>query len=203
MSISYPLSLPSVSGIADIVLSAQCTTGICVSPYTSQAYVQQFDGQYWLADVSLPFMERADADQWKAFLLKLKGRYGTFLLGDPSATSPRGTATGSPQVKGASQTGTALITDGWTADVTNILCAGDYIQLGNRLYCSLDDVNSDGSGDATLELFPPLREPPGDNDSLTLTNCKGLFRLASDAQAVVQTNGNGLYSLAFSAIEAI
>lgn len=203
MAISYPLTLPAVQGIARIAISAQCTTGFAISPFTGEGYVQQFDGQFWLADVTLPLMSRADADDWKAFLLKLKGRYGTFLLGDPSATSPKGTATGTPLVNGASQTGTSLITDGWSNSITGILQAGDYIQLGNRLYCVLDDADSDGSGNATFEIFPPLRESPGDNDSLVLSNTVGLFRLSSDVLPVVQSIGDGLYSLAFSAIEAI
>ena len=144
MAISYPLSLPSTPGIKRVTLRSLTSVAILRNPFTFQQQVQEFAGQIWGADVTLPIMERADAENWNSFLLKLNGPAGTFLLGDPAAKSPRGVATGSPKVNGASQTGKSLNTKGWTVSVTGILKAGDYVQIGQRLYKNLNDVNSDG-----------------------------------------------------------
>ena len=52
----------------------------------------------------------------------------------------------------------SLITDGWTPSQTGILLTGDYIQLGtglaSRLHKVLADVNSDGGGNATFDIWP-------------------------------------------------
>jgi len=150
MAITYPLALPTHTGIQSVNLRANDIVGMNMSPFSASQQVYKYTGQFWEADISLPPMKRADAEYWITFLMKLNGAYGTFLLGDPSANTARGVATGSPLVNGASQTGYELITDGWTPDTTGILKAGDYIQLGtgsdSRLYKVLDDVDSDASG---------------------------------------------------------
>lgn len=46
-----------------------------------------------------------------------------------------------------------------------------------RLYKVLNDVNSDGSGTAAIDIWPRLRESPDDGVALVLENCKGTFRL--------------------------
>lgn len=156
-----------------------------------------------MAEVTLPVMERADAEEWISFLLKLNGQQGTFLLGDSAAKTARGIATGTPLVNGASQTGQSLVTDGWTAGVTGILKAGDYIQLGQRLYKVLNDANSDGSGNATLDIWPRLRESPANNSSIIVSDCLGLFRLSGNSYQIHSADVAKLFSLAFSAEEAI
>lgn len=207
MSISYPLSLPSTTPqVARIDLVAYSAVGITTSPFTFSSQRQEHAGMFFGANVSLPFMLRADAEEWIAFLLALNGPTGTFLMGDPAARTPRGTATGTPRVNGASQTGQTLITDGWTINITNILRKGDYIQLGNRLYKVLLDVNSDGSGNATLDIWPRIRESPADDTAITTNNTVGLFRLTSTEIPLTSTGGHEdspVYSVSFSAIEAI
>lgn len=201
MAISYPLSLPSTD-IAQVRLVANSMVGISQSPFTAVQQVYKYTGQYWEADISLPPMKRAVAEYWISFLLKLNGSYGTFLLGDPNGATPRGVATGTPLVKGANQTGSDLITDGWTTSTTGILKAGDYIQIGNYLHKVLDDVNSDSSGNATLTLFPDLRTSPADNTTITVNSAKGLFRLSS-GQTSWDINEASIYGITFAAREAL
>lgn len=201
MAISYPLSLPSTD-IAQVRLVANSMVGISQSPFTAVQQVYKYTGQYWEADISLPPMKRAVAEYWISFLLKLNGSYGTFLLGDPNGATPRGVATGTPLVKGANQTGSDLITDGWTTSTTGILKAGDYIQIGNYLHKVLDDVNSDSSGNATLTLFPDLRTSPADNATITVNSAKGLFRLSS-GQTSWDINEASIYGITFAAREAL
>ena len=93
MAISYPLSLPTNVGMASIELRARNTVAVSMSPFTYKQQTHSYDGQMWEADVTLPPMNRDDAESWVSFLMSLKGRAGTFLLYDPSAKSARGTAT--------------------------------------------------------------------------------------------------------------
>ena len=139
---------------------------------------------------------------FRSFILALMGQKGTFLLGDPLAKIPRGLASGNPLVNGANQIGNTLITDGWTASISGILLAGDYIQINNRLYKVLQDVTSDGSGNATLEIWPRLAASPADNEYIVTYDCKGVFRLAENVTPIYEANEERFYSINFSAIEA-
>jgi hypothetical protein len=187
-------------------LVANDVVGVSQSPFTAVQQVYRYTGQFWEADITLPPMKRADAEYWISFLLKLNGPYGTFLMGDPNGATARGVATGTPLVNGSGQTGNELVTDGWTTSTTGILKAGDYIQLGtgatSRLYKVLDDVNSDGSGNATLTVWPDLRSAPADNAAITVSNTKTTFRLNS-AQTSWDINEATIYGLTFGAREAL
>lgn len=206
MAITYPVSFPSSIGLANINIRARTVVGISASPFTGQQQVYKHQGQWWEAEVTLPPMKRADAEQAIAFLLKMNGQYGTFLLGDKANPATRGVGTGTPLVNGASQTGDELITDGWTTSTTGILKAGDWIQLGSgsstRLYKVLDDVDSDGSGNATINIFPSLRSSPADDAAITVSNTQGLWRLASN-ETEYSIDNMSIYGMTFACVEAL
>ncbi|MCK5132402.1 MAG: hypothetical protein KAR40_09670 [Candidatus Sabulitectum sp.] len=81
------------------------------------------------------------------------------------------TTSSTPLVNGASQSGESLITDGWQAS-TAVLKAGDIITIadvnainpqnrdltgsGVRQFTVTEDVTSDGAGNATLSIAPPI-----------------------------------------------
>ena len=206
MAITYPLTLPSHTGIRNITLRAVNTVGLTQSPFTYAQQAVAHSGQRWEVDVTLPAMNRADAEQWVAFLVSLRGRFGTFTLGDPVGASPRGSAGGTPLVNGASQIGGTLNIDGCTASQTGWLKAGDYIQLGTAgsatLHKVLADVDSNGSGQVTVDIWPYIRTAPSDNATVVVTNTIGRFRLASDEQnwSIRET---ALYGITFGGVEAI
>lgn len=205
MAINYPVTFPDV-GIRAMNIRARTVVGISSSPFTGQQQVYKHQGEWWEAEVTLPPMKRATAEQVTAFLIKMKGRYGTFLLGDPANTSPRGVGTGTPLVYGADQTGSSLITDGWTVSTTGILKAGDWIQLGSgsttTLHKVLDDANSDASGIATLEIFPSLRSSPADNAQITKSSPKGIWRLSSNEMSW-NIDEASVYGITFACVEAL
>lgn len=206
MSITYPLSLPAAN-ISSIRIICRHVVAKNTSPFTLQEQVYIHPGARFEAEVTIPPMNREEREAWIGWLLQLRGGYGTFLMGDPDATAPQGVATGTPKVKGASQTGNELVTTGWTPSTTDILKAGDYIQLSSgassRLHKVMDDADSDGSGDATLKLFPPLRESPADSAPIVVDDCKGVFRLASNA-VEWETDHCGISSpLTFACVEVI
>lgn len=194
MAISYPLSLPTNIGMASIELRAKNTVAVSSSPFTYKQTVYAYDGQMWEADVTLPPMNRDDAESWIAFLMSLKGRYGTFLLNDPSATSVRGTAT-SATISGSAGDSSVTVT------MTGTLKAGDYIQLGTASDATLHKVLVDQSGDGTLEIWPKLRKARS-SVSADLTSASGVFRLASNETAW-SVNDASFYGISFGATEVV
>jgi len=202
---SFPLSLPSNRQIASFRMNAVDLVGVSQSPFTGAQQVYRYTGQFWEADLNLRPMNREEAELWISFFLKLKGAFGTFLLGDPVAAIPMGIGSGTPLVNGAGQTGSSLITDGWTAGQTGILKAGDYIQLGSgasaKLHKVLETVNSNSSGEATLTIWPDLRAATTDNAPITVSNPRGVFRLTTPAEWTVQEAQT--YGISFGAREAL
>lgn len=203
---TYPISFLSHTGVRSVELRAINAVIYEMSPFTFAGQAQASSGQMWQADVTLPPMKREDAEKWIAWLVSLRGQFGTFNMGDPSAATPRGVATGTPRVSGANQTGEDLNIDGCTADVTGWLKAGDYIQLGSgataTLHKVLADVNTNASGQTTLSLWPHIRSAPADNATVVVSDTVGRFRLASN-ESSWSVNEASIYGITFSAMEAI
>jgi coat protein Gp5 len=105
-----------------------------------------------------------------------KGRMGeavnfVWFMDQNVATHKVGPLGGTPLVNGANQQGSSLITDGWTAAAASRLKAGDIISVANvngvnpqsydswgtvRQFVVTGDVSSDGSGNATIPIYPPM-----------------------------------------------
>lgn len=201
--ITYPLSLPSFPGFTRVSIRADVSTAVAMSAFTYQTQLQRHAGERWVASISLPRMTRENAEEWISFLLMLNGPYGTFLLGDPQGETPRGTVVGTPKVLGSGQVGHILVTDGWASGSFGVLRAGDWIQIGQRMYKVLRDVDSNSDGQATLDIWPRLRESPGNAELIITSSCKGIFRLASPQYELWDVGIDGLYTLTLSAVEAV
>lgn len=205
MTISYPRSLPTHTGIRSIEIRAVSATAYDMSPFTFAGTAYEYDGQMWQADLTLPPMRRSDAEEWVAWLVSLRGRAKTFLMGDPLCATPRGQAAtfpGTPVI--TSQTGGSIDVTGASASKTGWLLAGDYIQIGSgedaTLHKVLEDANTDASGNVTLEVWPYLRSTR--SGSVTTSNAKGRFRLSSNEQPW-SINEASVYGITFGAMEAI
>jgi precorrin-3B methylase len=127
-------------------------------------------------------------------------------MGDPLGATARGTLGGTPVVNGAAQIGASLNIDGCTVSVTNWLKAGDYIQLGAAstatLHKILQDVNTNASGQATLDIWPSMRTAPTAGATVIISNAVGRFRLNSGQQDW-SINNISSYGITFAAVEAI
>lgn len=208
MAISYPLSLPTGIGIAQIELRVTNAVAISRSPFTFAQQVHAYAGQSWQADVTLPPIQRDLAEEWLAWLISLKGQVGTFYLGDPNAKTPRGSARNSDtiDINGTQSSGNTIAIDSAPINRTGYLKAGDYIHVNTgttrQLFKVLKDANTNASGQATLDVWPDVRVSLGDNATVTVENTQGLFRLASNEQSF-SINEASTYGISFSAIEAI
>lgn len=206
MSISYPLTLPTVTGIQDITFTAVNAVAMSMSPFTYKQQVFAHQGQRWEIDVTLPPMKRDNAEVWVAWLVSLKGLRGTFLLGDPNNATARGSVGGTPLVNGANQIGDTLNIDGCTASQSPWIKAGDYIQLGSASSASLHkvmvDANSDGSGQVLLDIWPNINVAQADNATVVTSNTVGVFRL-NDNTSNWSINDVSNYGITFGAVQAI
>jgi len=157
--------------------------------------------------LTLPPMKRSDAANWQAFILKLHGRKGTFLLGDPDARTPRGTISGAVTLGANASVGDFTISISTSQNsLVNAFRAGDYIQLGSggtsKLYMIVDDVTTDGSGDADINIEPAIKTAATSGATVTYTNAKGLFRM-ENPQIDWDADEVSKYGIAFDAMEAL
>lgn len=204
MTISYPDTLPPDPAPRSVTLVTTSGSAMTASPWTGAQQVQINQLAMWRFSIELPPMLEAKARAWTAFLTRLQGRYGTFYFGDPLWKQPRGSWKNSTVlVNGGDQTGLILNVDGMAAGTNGL--AGDYFQLGSgsasRLHMLTADFVADGSGAAALDIWPRLRVSPTDNDALTLSLPKGIFRLASND--VSRSWEPFRYGMSFDVVEAL
>lgn len=119
--------------------------------------------QAWQIDLSFGAMNRATFAPLWSFLTSRGGQASSFTISLPGLVTPRGTASGAPVVNGAAQIGASLITDGW-ANNSAVLMKGDFIEIDGdkKVYQITEDATSNGSGQATLSLYPNMRKTPPD-----------------------------------------
>lgn len=204
MAISFPLSLPSTPQFSSVTITARSVVGRATSPFTLESQFTVHQGEMWTMDVGLPPMQRAAAETWITFLVKLNGMQGTFLMGDPVGATPQGLWEGSPAVHGAGQSGKTLHINGLDPFTTGT--AGDWIQLssgaGSRLHKLMESFMADSGGEADIEIWPRLRGATPDSTALTTTAAKGVWRLSSNVREWSVREAQ-IFGIAFDAIEAL
>ena len=185
--ITYPLSLPSVSGFTEFTWAPRSNIAYQESEFSYHSKIYEWDGQRRQFSARIGNMDQEAFALWQAFFGKLNGIRGTFLMQDPVAAAIRGDYdydTGYiPRVKGGSQNGAVMETDGWPEGVTDLLVAGDWISIGNRLYHLLENADSDTNGDASLTVWPHIRTNVADNAVISVgVQAFGEFRLSAFPQ---------------------
>jgi len=88
-----------------------------------------------------------------------------------SGMTANGSGLGSPKVNGNDQSGTSLMTYGWTASETGVMKAGDCFTVPgvDVLFRVTADVDADGSGLATITIEPPIVAGSSPTNSGVLT----------------------------------
>jgi len=204
---TYPLTMPTSPYYTKATWSLQRKTAISVSPFSGAQQIYEYDYALWTGTLTLPPMKREDAANWQAFILKLHGRKGTFLLGDPDARTPRGNISGAVTLGANASVGDFTITlSTIQTSQVNAFRAGDYIQLGSagtsKLYMIVDDANTDSSGDATVNIEPAIKQAGTSGDTVVTNNPKGLFRMVSP-ETDWDTDDVGKYGISFNVMEAL
>ena len=204
---TYPLTLPTAPAFTTARWSLKRATAMSESPFTGQQQVFDYGFALWTATLTLPPMMREQAANWEAFMMKLHGRKGTFLLGDPDAKTIQGGANTSATLNGAISVGDFTISINTNnANMTNVFKAGDYIQIGTagaaKLYMIVDNATSNSAGIASVNIEPAIKVAASDAAAVDYTAAQGVFRMDS-ADLGWDTNEVSRYGITFSCTEAL
>ena len=210
MAITYPLSIPTTIGIEQIELRANNVVAVSESPFTFVQQTVVHQGQRWEASISIPPVRKDLAEEWVAFLLSLKGRRGTFYLGDPNMAVPRGTVASGTSVTLASAAAagdeTVALTKSGPPAKSNVFLPGDYIQIGTgssrTLHKVLNTVDWDANGDGTADIWPHIRGTVSSGTSVVHQSPTGVFRLSSNVSSWSINNASA-YGISFDAVEVV
>jgi len=189
------INFPTLSRYPDkINFSPISNTQRHQSPLSGSIQTKEIPGTRWKVVLQYGILWEDDIRKLQAFLAEMNGMAGRCHLWDLSRETPRGVGTGTPLVKGGSQTGKTLNTDGWTPNQTGILLAGDYFEVNSEIKRMTANVNSDGSGNATLQFGPELRVSPSDNDPVKVnfsmsSQSASKFMLIDDNQDKLMIEG--------------
>jgi hypothetical protein len=104
-----------------------------------------------------------------------------------------------------------IVLAGLTVSVSRALRRGDLIELRAggvatavpNLYEVQADADSDGSGNAALEVRPRMRQGFAAGDMAVLTDPTSVFRLVDDDQGIAEVSKERWASIGFSLVEAI
>lgn len=189
-----PIDMPASPGF--IVRSAfwlETHTQTFTSPLNNATQRLLLGGARWKAGYTLRRMHAREAGAWQAFLMSLEGGVHTFNAFDPDKKSSRGLQGGIPLVSGAGQTGSSLAIDGLTPNVVGWALAGDLFSVNGELKMLTAPINSDGSGNATANFKPAIRNSPADNAPLTFEKPTCTMALIDDQQNLWESDRHGVY----------
>lgn len=204
---TYPLTTPTSPSFVTSEFRLRRAVSLSESIFTGQQKVYEHSTAVWTAVLTLPPMKRNQAALWHAFYMKLHGRKGTFLVGDPDGKNPQGSISGAVTVDGDHSIGDYTI-DLTTTQASEVgqFKAGDYIQFGSgasaRLHMVVEDADSNSSSETTVTIEPSLKAALTDGDSVTYTNAKGVFRM-TDNELGWSANNMNVYGLSFSCVEVV
>jgi|SRR5271166_5056918 len=176
------VAVPPVPAWRQVEYTIDDVIGEAESPFSLVAQQQDWMADQWSLNIALPPMPQDLAAQWIAWLMEMRGKLNVFPVTDPLMTGPAGAAQGTPVSNGVNAARARVLnTRGWNASIQGQLLRGDFLQIGQRLHCVIgSDVDSDSSGNATINIWPAIREATADADPVTLANPAGLFRLADN-----------------------
>ena len=194
MPVTFPSVVPT-SNSWEIISNARQF----VSPFTGAIQTAQRGGTRWRATLTFDNLSGAAKGEMQAFLAEVQATASNFYL-ENHAYARRADGQGTPRVNGPGQTGSQLLTDGWgTGDYAFL--KGDMFEVSGELKMVIADAPI-VSGGATVKFAPELRSAPENNESLILTNPKGIFRLTSNASGWA-TGTNMFSTLSLEAVEDI
>jgi len=132
-------------------------------------------GRTWSETYQPLFAGSADAENFISWLRWAWNTQTVFTVKHPmtpgSGISPNGTGSAGATIN-SGQTGSSIGTSGWPTSTSNVVRAGDLLKIANVGYTLevTDDANSDGGGNATISVNPPVWTAPSGGSSITTTD---------------------------------
>jgi hypothetical protein len=196
------LDFPDVSPDIGTSLSLISNSTSFQSELNNATQTGKFLGDQW--SVVMPFTnrEKLQGRTIKAFLARLGGKAGRFRMTPPDLDQ-LGTASVGGVIAGAGQTGTTITTSGWAINQADLFAVGDYIGFNGELKTVVVPTGSDGAGNATIEIAPPVRKATNDLDPIEVTNPQAIFMLTDDNQASWDIQSNYVFGATINCIEDV
>lgn len=162
------ITLPSFPKVPPLPLRLVRPAQVNTSGWTGRRQVLPSGRGWWECSISLtPIVGVENFRPWRTFLMLTDGPVNDFRV--PVDPTPQSRLPNTVRVKGAGQTGTSLITDGWPANTT-VLKAGMYVTVADQLVQLTANATTNGAGEVTLTFKPALRVAPGDNAAVEYKN---------------------------------
>lgn len=177
-------------------------------PLTQVQRTEELGLPLWIGRLVFKPFNQINRRLMEAFLNRLRGAQGRFYYGHPYYLSrgPTGTASGTPLVNGAAQTGSSITLDGFGFS-ERVLETGDFLAWdvsgdNRELHQVIVPADSDGAGNATVSITPPIRTSPADDQAIIITGATCVMRLADDNQARMMIDRDHFGNAALDIVEA-
>lgn len=140
----------------------------------------------WQLGIAAPSngLSLANASEWEATILLLRGGVNHFSAWDINRPLPRGTARGTWTLNGAHSAGATSISIAATGQNLLTLLKGDWFQIGSGLTGQLVKVVADTSFStsvATVTVEPPLRTGYTGGTAITYNQALAHYKMITDA----------------------
>lgn len=172
------IDAPAALKRAQVALTASDTVSESRSPYSGVEDRLDFGGEWWALTLTTPITTWDDAAEVEAWADRLRdddaiARLDLVALAPRRGTTAATVLTASATTAAGSRTlGVAGLGSGLT------LGAGSFVSIGDRLHRVREAVTANGSGAATLSLFPRLRSSVASGGGIQIaTGVRGLWRL--------------------------
>lgn len=157
-------------------------------------------GARWEASWPLrPYTEQ-EGREWYAALAQLSALENTFEFTPPDFDGTLSGYSGANPVVNSAQSGQSLDCDGVSSN-TLIVRTGDYLEVQGEFKIVTADATSDGTGNVTINFYPPLRSSAPDNTVIELQSPKMTARL-TDPLSEFSVRSPKLYDMTVTAVEA-
>ena len=159
--------------------------------------------QRWLLSVNYAPMTRANFAPLYAFSMKQKGQFDTFTFTPPVISTTQGQSGESAVVNGALAIGvSSAAIDGLSASTSDILKAGDFFKFSGhtKVYMATDDMDSNGSGEGTLNFAPALVNAVANDETLTIAAVPFTVAFTQDF-TTFDTNASTLFGFSIELAE--
>jgi hypothetical protein len=173
--------------------------GSTINPFSLAQQFYAWNQSEFQCSVAYAYLTQQQHFSMFSWLAALQGSLSVFPFGDPYNTAPQNPAATAPSVSGSGQSGYVLnITGGSNltpGDWISIQGSGSY-STGSRLYM----ITSVASG--ALGIWPAIRESPTNGQTITISNCTGMFRLRANSRKFTQ-NLDKTWGLVYEIHEAL
>lgn len=189
-NVSSPITFPSPKDVKNTEVLQRDPVGSTRDDFENIGQFDDFGGAWWEWVLTIPRFgdnEIKDAKDWNGFLTALKGQEHYFKLGPQFDDGLSGAASGETdlKVKSIDSSSTVITVKNLPTSTSEVFVRGDWLSVsvsggGEELKKVLLDTDSNGSGEADVDVWPRFRQDPSTDDAVEVKNPKGLWRLAEN-----------------------